>query len=100
MAAIDNETIIAEISAHISKQGGHRSSWYVGIAADIEQRLHGDHGVPKKDHWFIWREAFSDDDARSIEKELLEWGCDGGSGGGDRNTRFVYAYLKTSDTEP
>lgn len=100
MATKDDDTICSEISAHINKQGGQRSSWYVGIAADIKQRLHGDHRVPENDHWFIWRETFSANDARAVEKALIEWGCAGGPGGGDSNTRFVYAYLKTPVTEP
>ena len=47
------KTICDEIASHISAQGGAKNTWYVGIAADIPQRLHGDHRVPKVDHWFI-----------------------------------------------
>jgi hypothetical protein len=98
MPAKPLQVIIDEIAAHINKQGGPRSNWYVGITADIEQRLHSDHAVPKKNHWFSWREAFTADDARSIEQAFLEWGCSGGPGGGDHRSRFVYAYLKTAVT--
>lgn len=98
MAAKPLQVIIDEIAAHIAKQGGQRSHWYVGITADIDQRLHGAHGVPKKNHWYAWREAVTADDARSIEQAFLQWGCDGGSGGGDSRSRFVYAYLKTAAT--
>lgn len=94
------KTICDEIARHISAQGGAKNTWYVGIAADITQRLHGDHRVPEVDHWFIWHEASTSDEARIIEKAFLEWGCDGGPGGGDHTTRFVYAYLKTSGTNP
>jgi hypothetical protein len=99
MAAQDNQAICNEISAHINKQAGDKKSWYVGIAANIARRLHGDHQVPEKDHWFIWREAKSAGDARTVEKALHDWGCDGGPGGGDATTKFVYAYLKTSVTK-
>lgn len=98
--AKDVQTIVSEFNAHIRKQGGNFENWYVGITQDIEQRLFGDHKVPRKDHWFIHREAFTSDDARAVEKAFLEWGCDGGTGGGDEDTCFVYAYLKTSVTDP
>lgn len=100
MTAKDIKTICDEMAAHISKGGGLRKSWYVGITADIPQRLHGDHRVPKLDHWFIWREAYSSDEARAIEQAFLDLGCDGGPGGGDHTARFVYAYLKRSVTKP
>jgi hypothetical protein len=98
MQVKDSDTICNEISDHISKQGSSRSSWYVGIASNVKQRLHGDHNVPEKNYWFIWRKAESSSHARAIEKAFLDWGCDGGSGGGDSQTTFVYAYLKSGST--
>ncbi len=100
MAAQSKEVIYSDISGHISKQGGARSSWYVGIASNIEQRLFGDHRVPKQNHWYIYREALSSHDARTIEKAFLDWGCDGGPGGGGSDTTYIYAYLKTGVTMP
>jgi hypothetical protein len=89
-----------EILAHIQKQGGSFSSWYCGITENIQNRLHGDHKVPEKDHWFIHRTCTSSEAARNVEKALLDLGCDGGQGGGDDDAVHVYAYLKTSTTEP
>jgi hypothetical protein len=89
-----------EISAHISKQGGPYSQWYCGITTDIESRLFDDHNVLKKNHWFVYRECKSNKAARGVEKTLLGLGCDGREGGGDENTVYVYAYLKTSITTP
>lgn len=100
MRAKDNQTIVNEIHAKMQKQGGPASIWYVGITENIDQRLFGDHNVPKKDHWFIYRKAYSVADARTIEKSFLDYGCDGGMGGGDEDAVFVYAYLKTSITNP
>lgn len=96
----DAQTIVNEFNAHIQKQGGRSSAWYVGITQDIDQRLFGDHSVPRENHWFIHREAYTSNDARAVEKVFLDWGCDGGGGGGDDDARFVYAYLKTSVTDP
>lgn len=89
-----------EILAHIEQQGGAFSNWYCGITEDISSRLHGDHKVPEKGHWFIHRKCVSDEAARTVENALLELGCDGGDGGGDNDAVHAYAYLKTSITEP
>ncbi len=89
-----------EIVAHIGTQKGLYSSWYCGITSDIKNRLFGFHKVPEKEHWFIYRECENDEAARAAEKALHDLGCDGGLGGGDHTTVYVYAYLKTSVTNP
>lgn len=91
---------LAEITAHIKKQGGAYSDWYCGITSNLENRLYGDHKVPKKNHWSITRLCEDSASARAVEKALLDLGCDGGEGGGDEDSRIVYAYLKTSITNP
>ena len=100
MEAQDAQTIVNEIGAHIQKQGGALSTWYAGITGDVNERLFGTHGVPRKGHWYAYRRAVSANAARSAEKALLDWGCDGGTGGGDNGTIYVYAYLKASVTNP
>src|SRR5436309_3449307 len=89
----------AEIKAHIDKQRGPYHSWYAGITGDIEQRLFIEHGVPRQNYWFIYRECPSADDAREVEAALLQLGCKGGIGGGDDDCRFVYAYLIGQQTK-
>ena len=92
---ITNQQIHNEIMNQVNSEGGPYSSWYVGIASDPRQRLFGDHSVPRENSWWIFREAFSEEDARITETFLLEnYGFDGGSSGGDSNTRYVYAYKK------
>ena len=93
-----NAEIISEINAQMKRSGIPNAHWYVGITASIEDRLHGDHGVPKENHWFIWRAAQSADDARAIEKAYLDAGCKGGPGGGDEDSIFIYAYVITEST--
>ena len=83
MAPQSTQQVYDEILAHIKKQGGAYSQWYCGIASDWEDRLFNDHNVPKKDHWYIARQCYDDSDARAVEKDLLELGCDGAPGGGD-----------------
>ena len=98
--AVSAKQAVEDICAHIKKQGGQYSSWYCGVTSDLNTRVHGDHNVPKEKHWYIPRRCHSDDDARSAEKAMLTFGCDGGTGGGDEDAVFVYAYLKTSITDP
>ena len=97
MAKQNANEIAQQITAYIDNSGAARSRWYVGIASDIKQRLFSDHNVGTQ-NW-IWREAFSADDARAIEKYFHQLGCQGGPGGGDESTRFVYAYLITATTK-
>lgn len=90
-----------EILAHIQKQGGSFSSWYCGITENIKNRLFGDHKVPENNHRFTYKKCINSEAARSVEKAFLQNGCDGGTGGGDDDAVFVYAYLKkTGVTDP
>jgi len=97
----DKNTIISDIKNYMTKWGGSYSEWYVGIATKPRQRLFDDHKVNEKTDAWIHREAESADIARSIEDYFVNTlGTDGGTGGGDDSTRFVYAYKKKSHTDP
>ena len=88
------------IIAYIKKQGGAARSWYAGIAADARDRLFSDHNISEDSGWWILQHCKSSTDARAVEKALLDYGCDGGEGGGDKTTTQAYAYLKTHTTDP
>lgn len=92
--------IVLEIDGHIKDRGGPYDSWYVGIASDPEDRLFVDHKVKREEDFWIYRSTANSDIARSIEQHFLGLGCDGGPGGGDAQTRAVYAYKKASHTNP
>ena len=95
-----NDQIITEINAYMQKFTGRANSdWYVGIAAAPRDRLFIDHCVDEKNGVWIFRQAASDSCAREVESAYHAAGFDGGPGGGDRTTVFVYAYLKTRSTE-
>ncbi len=94
------QQVYNEIVAHIQKQAGAYSKWYCGIASNWTDRLFNDHQVPRKGHWHIARQCYNDNDTRAIEKALFDLGCDGGVGGGDHTTVYVYAYLKGTMTNP
>ena len=72
------------------------SSWYVGISGDPSVRLFNEHHVDKESGRWIFRWAISVDIARCIEKYFIDMGTDGAPGGGDRDSKAVYAYKKES----
>lgn len=85
--------IIIEIERYISNCGGTFSSWYVGIAADPRDRLFNDHSVDEMNDNWIFRTATSSSVARKIERYFIfTKGTKGGSGGGDENSKSVYAF--------
>ena len=92
------EEIIKGIDAHIKKFGRNFNEWYVGIASNPYDSLFRDHNVKKfRDEW-IFRSAPNSKAAREVEKHFIRNGTLGGSGGGDGNSRFVYAYKTKSHT--
>ena len=100
MVARDEQQAYGEIVTHICKQTGAYSDWYCGIASDPEDRLFHEHKVPRKDYWWVFRQCHNNNDARAVETKLIELGCDGAPGGGDESTVYVYAYLKSANTNP
>lgn len=73
--------------------GINYKSWYVGIANDPSHRLFVDHNVNKEVGPWIYRKCYSDTSAREVEQALInDLKTQGGPGGGDESTVFVYAY--------
>lgn len=98
--AKDKLTIIKEIKGYILQEDGDFNNWYVGIATSPRERLFTDHNVNEKVSPWIFREAFGSFIARKVEEYFVDTlGTDGGTGGGDATTKYVYAYLKTSSTK-
>jgi hypothetical protein len=91
-------SIISDIDDHIRQGGGRYPAWYCGIAADPRDRLFNNHNVAEKNSWWIFRDCGTDATARKIEDHFHAMGCKGDVGGGDWNTRFVYAYKITGTT--
>lgn len=87
---------VNEISAHVG--GDQRTTWYAGIASDPEDCLFSRHRVDRINGGWAWRKALNSAHARSAEVILHNAGFDGGAGGGDNTTIFVYAYKKTPTT--
>ena len=100
MPAQTKTQIIAEIDAYMQSVGGQNKNWYVGIASEPRKRLFEDHNVSEKTGRYIARQALSEQAARDIEAAYHKIGCDGGPGGGDKNTVWVYSYFKMPQTNP
>lgn len=95
---MDITQIVNEIKIHIEKEGSGYSAWYVGIASNPKKRLFEEHTV-SRNSWWICREAADAAQARKIEIYFIErLKTDGGTGGGDESSKFVYAYRKSSRT--
>ena len=95
--AENEEVVKTKIKEYIDRSPYPYANWYVGVASDPESRLFNDHKVGK--YWWIYKECLSSDAARRVEDYFLNnLGTDGGPGGGDENSTFVYAYHKTSET--
>ncbi len=92
------QEIVDAIAAHF--RGTPYGDCYVGITSDVKSRLFGDHHVSEQDGHWIYRTASSNGVAREIEQYFLDAGMDGGEGGGDSSSTIVYAYEKTSGTNP
>lgn len=87
------QEVVNEINGYIQRNGGIYSAWYVGIAADPQDRLFNNHCVKRDQDLWIYRPCLNSSDARLVEKHFLDrLGTSGGSGGGDYNTSAVYAY--------
>ena len=92
-----------ETKAFMDRSRAPYSQWYVGVAADPNERL-SEHGV-QEDDWWIVRRLASAEAAQRVAEGLLKAGCDGlpvrgGSGGGDEESTAVYAYWKRGHTTP
>ena len=98
--AESKEDILEEFGFVIgSHEFSSTKKWYAGITSDPRERLFSDHKVDENDteDWACM-EANNVEDAREIEKILHSDGFQGGPGGGDDDSKYVYIYRITKDT--
>jgi len=93
-------SVVNDIVGYIRRTNTSPVEWYVGIAIDAQARVFEEHGVNKDVDYWIYRECFSADAARRVERYFItNYQTDGGSGGGSDASRFVYAYKKERHTK-
>lgn len=94
------EICISDIKSFIQQRGECYEDFYVGISKNAARRLFGEHNVEHNAPTWIYMDAEDSSTARAIEMHFLVLGCEGGSGGGDDESTFVYAYKMTGETKP
>ena len=111
MQAVTEFDARIEVKGFIVRARAPYSEWYVGVAADPDERLRR-HGLREND-WYIVRQVGSAEAAQRVAEFVLKLGCDGASsptgttsddGGAEqdeeREATAVYAYWKRGHTEP
>ncbi|MBP6989321.1 hypothetical protein KBB48_00930 [Candidatus Shapirobacteria bacterium] len=97
MFSQDELRIISDIKSYAAQHPSKWKDWYFGIAADPKQRLFVDHSVTEKGDVWIYRPCINSESARKIEDYFVNnLETKGDVGGGDNDTKYVYAYLITS----
>ncbi|MDO8611925.1 MAG: hypothetical protein Q7R32_03760 [Dehalococcoidia bacterium] len=95
-----------EIKAFVDRSRAPYSGWYVGIAADPDERLR-EHGLQESD-WYIVRRLAGAEAAQRVAEGLLKLECDGSASAAPREgdekpagePTSVYAYWKRGHTTP
>lgn len=91
---MEKDAIIKAFDEHIQKsQRQYYREFYCGITDDIERRLFTEHNVSKENGFWIYAPAENVEEAREIEKHYLKLGMQGDTGGGNKNSIWVYCYL-------
>jgi len=97
--AVSAQKAFDTLTNFIDENGGNYRHWYVGITSDPETRLFKEHGVSELEKW-VYSPCTTDADSRNVEMALLNLGCDGHPSDGDNAASWVYAFLKSSRTNP
>ena len=94
-------TVTRKIEEYVNDNGGSYSDWYIGVTNNPMVGLFNTHNVDKRKDGWIHTPTSSDKVSRAVENRFLKThGTDGGPGGGDETSVFVYAYLKGPGTNP
>ena len=97
--AQEYESAALELIIFMSGQNAPNYAFYAGIASDPKQRLFDEHQLPHNQPHIVVR-CENHQEARELEKQLHKSGCDGGPGGGDESSEYVYVYLMSPQTRP
>lgn len=85
----------------IEESQAEPTEWYAGVTSHVNARLFEVHNVPKDTGIYYVHEFQTEQEAREVEKRLLNWGCDGHEGDGDADSKSVYMYFKIAGvTDP
>ena len=91
--------IIDELNDHLTVWGEDYPSCYIGITKDPVDRLFNQHNVDEIYGLWYYEKAISNEEARKVEELLIDLGMQGGHGGGDEDSVYVYCYLIARHTK-
>lgn len=91
-----------EILAHIKEFGGEFSDWYVGVADDPKDALHGRHRADENEDVWLYKQALSTQACRTVQSYFLQrLNTDGEAvAASEQDMRYIYVYKKSARTDP
>ena len=95
--AQEYEEAAIDLIIFMSEQNAPNYAFYAGITTDPTQRLFDEHQLPHNQPHRVVR-CENHQEARELEKQLHKSGCDGGPGGEDNSSEYVYVYLTSPQT--
>lgn len=92
---MDEQSVIKTINEYLAKWPSLKlSDFYAGITDDFKRRLFNEHKLKQTDIW-IACPCDSKETAIAIEKMCLSSGMQGDTGGGNKDSVWVYCYAVT-----
>lgn len=88
------QQIITEFEKFMGENGQYYHEFYVGIAANLQDRLVNGHKVNNTVPHIYSTDALSTDVVRAIEKFFLSKGVKGGPGVAETTIRSMYTRIK------
>ena len=95
--AQEYEEAAIDLIIFMSEQNAPNYAFYAGITTDPTQRLFDEYQLPHNQPHRVVR-CENHQEARELEKQLHKSGCDGGPGGEDNSSEYVYVYLTSPQT--
>ena len=93
--------LIDQIKAFMDQNGERYGSFYVGITSNPFDRFIAEHHVSLKDDLWAYYPTLTPNVAHEVKKYLIEQlGTEGFPDGLTLNSKYIYVYQKTPETNP
>ncbi len=92
--------VIDSIHGFILKNSCTYFDWYIGLTDNAEKMLFEEHKLSQLSDRWIYEEVPLDTDAFRIREYFLSMGCTGGLIRNQKKVRYIYAYKRSSKTNP
>ena len=92
-------SIIENIESFLTVSPGKGYNDYcIGTTNDPKLRMFTAHNVSEEEGYWMYEEVALTAEANAAEKIFIEKGMKSNPGNGDRESRYVYCYLRTEQT--